>query len=364
MTSVTAPVVSVVAVRDDVRAAVREALELADWRAAVPAGCHVAVKVNLGWDRFVPGSITSPAVVEALIGVLSERARAVTLIEADQVLEDIEKAFRTSGMAEVCARTGAGWVNLSRTPLDARVECADNVVVRAVSLPRWLREAVLVSVPVMKTHGKTVISGALKNQWGCLDKSRHEYHLVLAQAIADVNVLVRPALALMDGTIGLEGDGPKSGRPRIADRVLCSRDLVALDTVQAAVMGFEPRVVAHLAEAERRGLGTASLEQIELRGLSLDEARVPFRPARENAVGRVETLLRRSLVRRLVFGTPLFSACLWMARRYYDAWTLRHARRCWQIARAHPVYGPQWRRVGPAPSPAAAAARSGARHAT
>jgi uncharacterized protein (DUF362 family) len=356
--------VSVVAVRDQIAPAVREALERADWREAVPAGSHVALKVNLGWDRFVPGSITSPAVVDAVIGVLSERARAVTVIEADQVLEDIEKAFHRSGMAEVCAGRGAGWVNLSRTALDTRVECAGNVVVREVSLPAWLREAVLVSIPVMKTHGKTVISGALKNQWGCLDKSRHEYHLVLAQAIADVNVLVRPALALTDGTIGLEGDGPKSGRPRVADRILCSRDLVALDTVQAAVMGLDPRRVPHLAEAARRGLGTASLDQIEVRGLSLAEARVPFRPARENAVGRVETLLRKSAVRRLVFGTPLFAACLWMARRYYDAWTLRHGRRCWDIARAHPVYGPQWRRVGPARSPASAAGCPGARHAT
>jgi uncharacterized protein (DUF362 family) len=355
--------VSVVEVRDDVSAAVREALELAEWRSAVPAGAHVALKVNLGWDRFVPGSITSPAVAEAVIGVLRGRAAAITVIEADQVLEDIEKAFRESGMAEVCERTGARWVNLSRTTLDARIERADNRVVRAVDVPRWLHDAVLVSLPVMKTHGKTVISGALKNQWGCLEKSRHEYHLVLAEAIADVNVLVRPALALTDGTIGLEGDGPKSGRSRIADRILCSRDLVALDTVQAAVMGFDPARVAHLAEAARRGLGTCALEEIEVRGLALAQARVSFRPARENAVGRVETILRRSWLRRLVFRTPLFAACLWAARRYYDLWSLLHARRCWEIARAHPVHGPQWRRVGPAPR-AAAAGRRGAQHAT
>ena len=158
-------VVSIVEVRDDIAAAVREALERADWQAAVPAGADVALKVNLGWDRFIPGSITSPAVVEALIHVLAGRAAAIYVVEADQVLEDVEKAFRTSGMADVCARTGARWVNFSRA--EVIVECPENVI-RRTALPRLLQEAVLVTVPVMKTHGKTVISGALKNQWGCL----------------------------------------------------------------------------------------------------------------------------------------------------------------------------------------------------
>jgi uncharacterized protein (DUF362 family) len=339
-------VVSVVEVRDDIEAAVRQALELADWQAAVPPGADVALKVNLGWDRFIPGSITSPAVVEALIHVLASRAGAIYVVEADQVLEDVEKAFRTSGMADVCARTGARWVNFSRAEL-VTVECPSNAVIRRAALPLLLQQTVLVTVPVMKTHGKTVISGALKNQWGCLEKMRHEYHLVLAEAIADINVLARPALALMDGTIGLEGNGPKSGWPRIADRILCSRDAVALDTIQACVMGIDPARVKHLASAARRGVGTADLDEIDVRGMRIEDARVAFRLPRENLVGSVETLLRRSWLKKLVFGTPLFAVCLWAARRFYDAWLFRHARQCWNLARAHPVYGPQWRGVGP-----------------
>jgi uncharacterized protein (DUF362 family) len=356
-------VVSVVQVREDIASAVREALELADWRAAVPAGADVALKVNLGWDRFIPGSITSPAVVAAVIEAMAARAGTIYVVEADQVLEDVEKAFRGSGLAEVCERTGARWVNLSRSRT-ATVECAENHVLRRIELPTLLREVVVVSLPVMKTHGKTTISGALKNQWGCLDKSRHEYHLVLSEAIADINVLVRPALALMDGTIGLEGNGPKSGRPRVADRILCSRDLVALDTVQACVMGIDPGRVAHLERAAARGLGTCALDAIEVRGMRLEDARVTFKPARENMVGAVETFLRSSWLRWLVFRTPVFAACLWSARRYYDGWLWRHARRFWDQARAHAVYGPQWRRVGPGASPSLATRGRGTQPAT
>jgi len=75
--------------------------------------------------------------------------------------------------------------------------------------------------------------------------------------------------------------------------------------------------------------------------------RVAFEPARENAVAFVETLLRRSAIQRLVFDTPLFDACLFGAKQYYRIWTALRARVYWNLARAHPVYGPQWRTVGP-----------------
>jgi hypothetical protein len=122
--------------------------------------------------------------------------------------------------------------------------------------------------------------------------------------------------------------------------------------------------VPHLGAAARRGLGTSNLAEIEVRGMRLADACVPFLPARENAVGRTETLLRRSALRRLVFRTPLFTACLWAARRYYDVWSLRNARRCWARARAHPVYGPQWRHVGPGVRGTLPVGRRGAQPAT
>ena len=61
-------------------------MEGAGWRDAIPAGADVALKVNLGWDRFIPGSITSPAVLEALALEMKPRAGRIFVIEADQVL--------------------------------------------------------------------------------------------------------------------------------------------------------------------------------------------------------------------------------------------------------------------------------------
>ena len=207
-------VVAIEPIAGDVRLAVRRCLDGVRWTDVIPAGSAVALKVNLGWDLFIPGSITSPLVAEALILEIRGHVGKVYMIEANQVLEDIESAFVRSGMAAVCRRTGVTWVNLSREPGEIR-RFPENRVLHEILIPRVLQEARLITVPVMKTHAKTVITGALKNQWGCLPTMRHEYHLELDDALAELNSAMRPVLSVMDASVGLEGNGPKSGRPRI-----------------------------------------------------------------------------------------------------------------------------------------------------
>jgi len=336
------PIVALERVAGDVSASVRRALEAADWTRAVPRGADVSLKVNLGWDLFIPGSITSPLFAEALIGAIRDHVGRIYMVESDQVLEDVERAYHESGMAEVCRRTGVSWVNMTRGRSVPHDEPA-NVVLKRIDVPQILKDTVLVTVPVLKTHAKTRISGALKNQWGCIGTMRHEYHLVLDDALADLNHVLRPALAVMDGTVGLEGDGPKSGWPRVADLVLCSRDPVAIDSVEAALMGIDPASVGHLRTCAGRGLGVWDPALYDVVGASVAEARQAFRTAKHNAVSLVETLLRQSVLKRLFFNTPVFGVCLWGAKLYYRQWALRHRRLAFDEVRRHPVYGAQWR---------------------
>jgi uncharacterized protein (DUF362 family) len=325
----------------DVRAAIRRALDGARWKNAIPQGSKVALKVNLGWDLFIPGSITSPLFAELLIEEMRDHAGEIVMVESDQVLEDVEKAYVDSGMADVCRRTGVEWVNMSHAPTSP-VHRPDNAILTTIDVPEVLQESLLVTVPAMKTHAKTVITGALKNQWGCLSKMRHEYHLVLNEALADLNSVMRPALAVMDGTIGLEGNGPKSGRPKIADMVLCSSDPVALDTIQAILMGIDPGEVKHLSTCAKRGVGVCDPGEIEVVGVDPNEAAMSFKRPKHNAVSRVEDLLRRSVFKKLFFNTPIFDVCLFGAKNYYRLWTALEAKNAWRIARSHPIYGPQW----------------------
>jgi len=196
---------------------------------------------------------------------------------------------------------------------------------------------------VMKTHDKTTITGPIKNQWGCLDKLRHQFHLVVNDALVDVNRVVTPRFAVLDATVGMEGDAPKSGRPRIVERVLASGDFVALDAIQAEIMGFDSAHIAHIVNCARQGLGIADLEQIEVLGEAYEALNLRFAPARHNFVSVIELALRKSFLRPLVFDTPLFhiytnGAIVW----YYIWYYLGRGRGLRDAILRDPKYGPQW----------------------
>jgi uncharacterized protein (DUF362 family) len=113
----------------------------------VARGADVSLKVNLGWDLFIPGSITSPLVLEALIEEIRDHVGRIYVVEADQVLEDIESAFHASGMAAVCTRTGAQWVNMTDAPTVPE-DFPGNVILKRIDVPRILRQTTLITVPV------------------------------------------------------------------------------------------------------------------------------------------------------------------------------------------------------------------------
>jgi uncharacterized protein (DUF362 family) len=335
--------VSVVRVSpSDVHEGVRRAMELADWRKFISPGADVSLKVNLGWDILIPGAISAPWVVEGVIKTIRDTVGHIYLVEADQVVVNVEKALRLTCLDRVCAEYGVEWVNMSRRPF---VEVNDDkrLVLKRVMVPEILLRTQVITLPLMKTHNKCVITGAVKNQWGCLQTLRHNYHPVLSQALVDFNTLVRPRFAVMDGTIGLEGNGPKSGRPKEMNLVLASGDPVALDVVAAQVMGFAPEAIEHLQLCAQHGVGIADRGRIDIVGERIEDVKSRFTPARHNVISWGEVVLRKSFVRRLVFETFLFGCFCWAARQYYHLWDLCVGRRLRRKVMKSSGYADQWR---------------------
>jgi uncharacterized protein (DUF362 family) len=331
--------------RADVLASVQRAMELAQWQEFIPRGAAVALKPNLGWDLFLPGAVTSPWAVEGVVRTIRDWVDKIYIVESDQVVVNVEKAFRLSRLDRVCREHGLTWVNMTREPMRS-VPLPAGRVLKELTVPEILLRMPVLTVPVMKTHNKTVITGAIKNQWGCLPMFRHNYHLVLNAALADINSVVRPCFAVMDATVGLEGNSPKSGIPKVVNRVLASGDFVALDAVAAKIMGFDPAQIGHLAECVAAGLGVAALNQIATVGDDDLSLNLHFLPAHHNVVSWFELVLRRRApLRRLIFDTPLFRLCCNLTLAYYAAWYyvlgVGRARRD-RILTAT-AYGAQWR---------------------
>jgi uncharacterized protein (DUF362 family) len=306
--------------REDVIATVRRAMELAAWQEFVPRGADISLKPNLGWDMFLPGSITSSWALEGVVRTIRDWVANIYVVESDQVVVNVEKPFRFNRIDRLCREYDLVWVNMTRGPTRT-VPLPSGRVLDHLDVPDILLRTTLLTIPVMKTHNKSVITGAIKNQWGCLPMSRHGYHLVLDAALADINTVARPCFAVMDATVGLEGNGPKSGTPKVVNRILASGDFVALDAVAASVMGFDPERIGHLAECAAAGLGVAELRAIETVGDDDLSLNLHFVPAKHNAVSAIELMLRRrAFLRRLFFHTPLFSLCCSLTRAYYAAW--------------------------------------------
>jgi uncharacterized protein (DUF362 family) len=331
--------------RDDVIASVRRAMELARWQEFIPRGAEVSLKPNLGWDLFLPGSVTSPWALEGVVQTIRDWVGTIYVVESDQVVVDVEKAFRLNRIDRICRDYGLTWVNMTRGPMRT-VPLPQGRVLKELTVPEILLRTTLVTVPVIKTHNKTVITGAIKNQWGCLPMFRHNYHLVLDAALADINTVARPCFAMMDATIGLEGNSPKSGTPKVVNRMLASGDCVALDAVAAKIMGFEPARIGHLRECVAAGLGVADLDRITTVGDDDLSLNLHFVPAQHNAVSWFELVLRRRpALRRLFFDTPLFRLCCNLTLLYYAAWYyvlgIGRARR--DAILSQTAYGAQWR---------------------
>jgi Uncharacterized conserved protein len=131
----------------------------------------------------------------------------------------------------------------------------------------------IVSLPKLKTHALTQMTGSIKNQFGCIPGIlKGEYHVKLpdlnnfAQMLTDLNNYLRPRLFIMDGIIAMEGNGPRNGRPRPMNVLLFSADPVALDATVCRMIGLQPETIPTLVLGSKSGLGTYRAEDIELLG--------------------------------------------------------------------------------------------------
>ncbi len=123
----------------------------------------------------------------------------------------------------------------------------------------------IVSLPKLKSHGLTRITGAIKNQYGCIPGTlKVEFHARLpnvdpfSRMLADLNRLLSPRLCVMDGIVAMEGNGPQSGTPRPLNVLLFSTDPVALDAAACRIVNLDPSLVLPIVYGEETGLGRAS----------------------------------------------------------------------------------------------------------
>ncbi len=259
---------------------VYKALDLIDYRDALKGWDRALIKVNFittkTWDT---GATTDPVVVEAIIQRLQEIPVEVLVVESDATVTNATKAFKVTGMAEMCERNGVEWLNLRHVKDRVELPIPEGLALKKITVPRIVAESAVISAAKMKTHSETGVTLGMKNMFGVLpEKFKGRYHMRgMHKVILDINRVVRPVLTVVDGFVAMEGRGPVQGSPVEMETIIAGRDVVATDATASRVMGFDPDKIGHIRMAYEAGLG--EMENIDIVGERLDDvARVFKRP--------------------------------------------------------------------------------------
>lgn len=264
----------------------------------------VLVKPNL-LGPFPPesGVVTHPALIQAVREELTARGATVWVGDNPGLRGYglVEKVGRVTGAAEAA---GDCWVNLSLNP---RTVPLPSRYVKEVQVASEVLDAdILVSLPKLKTHVSTVITGAIKNSYGFLvggEKARlHSAaptHRRFGELVVDVYSLRPPDLVIMDGIIAMEGNGPSGGLLRRLGVVLASDSGGAVDLAVCRLMGVAPEKVPTQLYAMRRGLSPGDLKEVELEGEipRVEGFRLPSTVARFDPFGLIQKLIFRGISR-------------------------------------------------------------------
>jgi uncharacterized protein (DUF362 family)/Pyruvate/2-oxoacid:ferredoxin oxidoreductase delta subunit len=179
-----------------------------------------------------------------------------------------EECFKKTGLMEASREY---YKNISN---ESQLVDFDPSLMAQVSLSTAVLDAdIIISVPKFKTHGLTIITGAIKNCYGYLTGAQKAKLHGLSggpkrfhELMVDVFKLRVPDLFIMDAVLGMEGNGPASPDLRDVGQILASDNAVAMDAVMATMMGANPESLHFLHKAKEAGLGDFDMNSIEIIG--------------------------------------------------------------------------------------------------
>jgi len=235
-------------------------------------GRRVLIKPNvLRASEAREGIVTHPSVLRAVVEKVEGMGPASLIVGDNPGLfnyGDNENCFLKTGLLEAAK---GYYRNIGN---DAKKVSFNPEFTPWVSVSQAVLDAdVIISLPKFKTHGLTIVTGAIKNSYGYLpgaQKARlhkaagspERFH----EAVVDVFCLRVPDLFIVDAVVGMEGNGPASPDLRDIGLILASTNAVAMDAVMATMMGLEPARLRFLQKAGEVGLGSYDVGRMDIIG--------------------------------------------------------------------------------------------------
>ncbi len=303
--------------------AISAGLEQVGFFSAFPPGARVFLKPNLTFPVYRQGVMTSLECLASVAECLVVRGYRVIIGEADSggynrfSMDDV---FQGMGIPELARRLSAQVVNLSYTQPE-RVEVRAGRRRLQVPFPRFLLREVdaFITIPVPKVHLNTVISMAIKNQWGCIQEpaERLRLHPYFAEVMLAFHRELPPTYAVVDGRYGLNRSGPMRGDPVELNWLLVANDVVAADRVGCRLLQVDERRVPFLRHFQRAGWWT-EFERIRLRPDWAQFRREPFYLRREWTDLPGVVCFQNAFLAWLGYRSPLAGFAHWLLYRFRE----------------------------------------------
>ncbi len=256
-------------------------------------GKNVLIKPNAARLAFPgEGVTTHPSVVAATIQHLKRQGAGRIVIGESCIFGvNAQEAFRVTGMKEISEKNRVELVDLDQgAPME--IPIPGGKVIKKIKVPALLKEFdLIISIPVMKTHMHTQVTLSLKNMKGLLwrrEKARfHQLrydqkvtkgHKELDIAISEMASVLSPHVAIIDGTVGMEGMGPAYGRRKKMGVVVAGNNALSTDAVAARLMGLNPEAIPHLKLSAGKGLGEIRRRSIAVEPKDYLKWENPFAP--------------------------------------------------------------------------------------
>jgi uncharacterized protein (DUF362 family)/Pyruvate/2-oxoacid:ferredoxin oxidoreductase delta subunit len=245
----------------------------------VKSGDHVLLKPNLLYGKPPEKAVTThPSIIRGMIQIVRE-AGGIPFIGDSPSIGSLMRAAEKAGIRRVAEEARCPLMEFDKpiVPKDR-----DGKFFKHLEIDRSVLEAdVVINLPKWKTHGAMRLTLGVKNLFGCVPGPKKAlWHLragesrkVFAQILLDLYRVIQPSLTILDGIVGMEGNGPGSGDAIPLGLILASRDPLSLDQVVCDLLGIPRKSIPTNRVAIEEGMGR---DWIEVVGESIEDSKIPY----------------------------------------------------------------------------------------
>jgi uncharacterized protein (DUF362 family) len=313
-------------------------MEMAGYRSHLPKDSDLSLKVNITWHKWFPGCSTTPWQLEGVIRRLLadgyETAR-INCAQNSTVVVDTRVGEVNNRLKPVLAKHGIRTIYLNDPDAEwipyrpkGKMLVLDKVYPKGIRVPRSLIGESVIHLPTVKTHVFTTITGSMKNAFGgLLHFQRHWTHAVIHETLVDLLMIQKEIhtgiFTVTDGVFCGDGPGPRAMRPHIKNVLLAGADSVAIDAVQAKIMGFDPLTIPFIRIAHEKGLGVGDIRGIEIVGEDISAMNFGFHGSENTFASRGQKAIYHGFLKPLehfLLRSPVVPWSYAASKLYHDAY--------------------------------------------